>query len=140
MNQANETFGDELDQLIRLFKKIRANTDKEQFAYVDPAFFQNLDFIIRNYEMMKTNIPKEVLNQMGGPFQKILKEFIDQLKNELGEDEPLTEVKQEIVNDINEIDKLLRNPEMSENSIDELLDKRSELLKNNKNKDLPILD
>ncbi|MFW5706069.1 MAG: hypothetical protein ACOCX8_03615, partial [Bacteroidota bacterium] len=86
MSEANDSFEKDLDQLIRLFKKIKNKTEKEQFSEFDPALAQNLDFIISNYEMMKGNIPKEMLNQMGIPFQQLMRQFIDQMKMELGEE------------------------------------------------------
>ena len=112
MENANDSFEKDLEQLIRLFKKIKAKTDAGQFAHLDPAFMQNLDFMINNFEMFKHNIPKDMFEQMGFPIQKLLKEFINQLKNELGEDElietqELSKEKSELINDIEKIDMML---------------------------------
>jgi len=141
MDNSNDSFERDMDQLISLFKKIKAKTSDEQFSNLDPAFMQNLDFIINNYEMVKGNVPKEMFGQMGIPFQQMLKEFINQLKQELGEDFsdeiipetkdatiPNTE-KSELANDIEKIDLMLKNPGLSEEEIDALLDKRSDLIK-----------
>ena len=139
MDNSNNSFERDMDQLISLFKKIKAKATNEQFAHLDPAFMQNLDFIINNYEMVKGNIPKEMLGQMGIPFQQLLKEFIKQMKQELGEefsDEIVAETgagaiaspeKIEMASDIEKIDVMLKNPGLNAEEIDALLDQRSDL-------------
>ncbi len=146
MDNPNDSFENDLEQLIRLFKKIKTKTTSEQFAHLDPAFMQNLDFIISNYEMIKGNIPKEMLGQMGVPFQQVLRGFINQLKQELGEDfdndievvagtKTLEKTERtELANDIEKIDMMLKNPGLSEEDIDALLDKRSDLVKDKEQK------
>ena len=145
MDNSSDSFERDLDQLIRLFKKVKSRTSSEHFAHLDPAFMQNLDFIINNYEMVKGNIPKEMFGQMGIPFQQLLKEFIRQMKQELGEDfgdDILDETgsgkidnteKAELANDIEKIDLMLKNPGLSEEEIDALLDKRSDLIRDRDN-------
>ncbi len=148
MSNTNDSFENDLEQLIRLFKKIKDKTKVEQFSHLDPAFAQNLDFIISNYEMVKNNIPKDMFTQMGFPFQQMMKEFISHLKTELGEEfeeEELTEedevidtlpgqkqdVKSQALNfsdELRKIDELLKKPGMSEERINKLLDRRSMIL------------
>jgi hypothetical protein len=141
MDNNSDSFERDLDQLIRLFKKVKTKTASEHFAHLDPAFMQNLDFIINNYEMVKGNIPKEMFGQMGIPFQQLLKEFIKQMKQELGDDfgddivgetaieSSTNSEKAELANDIEKIDLTLKNPGLSEEEIDALLDKRSDLIR-----------
>jgi hypothetical protein len=150
MDNSSDSFERDLDQLIRLFKKVKAKTASEHFAHLDPAFMQNLDFIINNYEMVKGNIPREMFGQMGIPFQQLLREFIRQMKLELGEDfgedildeadgeKVVSAEKTELANDIEKIDLMLKNPGLSEEEIDALLDKRSDLIRNRDN-DLPSI-
>ena len=138
MEESNHSFEKDLEQLIKLFKKIRERTSTGEFAHLDPMFIQNLDFMINNYEMVKNSIPPEALDQMAAPFQAILRQFIDKLKQELGEDfdteEPdvpeLNEERKELLNDVQKIDMMLKNPGLSEEEINALLDKRSNLMKN----------
>lgn len=149
MSESNEEFEKDLEQLIRLFKKIKDKTKAEQFSHLDPAFAQNLDFIINNYEMVKNNIPKEMFTQMGLPFQQMMKEFINHLKAELGEDleeEELLREEEDIVEDSKEetpsddrmqpsqeiakIDAALKKPGLTDEQIDRLLDRRNALLNN----------
>ena len=151
MSDINNTFEKDLEQLIRLFKKIKNKTSANQFSHLDPAFAQNLDFIISNYEMVKNNIPKGMLSQMGLPFQQMMREFINHLKSELGDEfeefEDMEELNEEaetkseikateavektgdFMDEIKAIDARLQKPGLSEAEIDQLLDKRSSLLK-----------
>lgn len=151
MSDTNDSFKNDLEQLIRLFKKIKDKTRAEQFSHLDPAFAQNLDFIISNYEMVKNNIPKDMFNQMGLPFQQMMREFINHLKQELGEDygdddnleEELEDLSSETdieslksgeqvklaqQTDISKIDEQLKKPGLSEDEINKLLDYRNSLL------------
>lgn len=137
MSESSESFQKDLDQLIRLFKKMKEKSMENQFSHIDPVFTQNIDFIINNYEMVKNNVPVEMLNRMGFPFQQMLHQFIDQLKDELGEVEtPLEpmEVKAKLSTghseDISKIDLLLKKPGLTEEEINELLDHRNRLLNN----------
>jgi len=148
MSDTHDSFENDLEQLIRLFKKIKDKTKAEQFSHLDPAFAQNLDFIISNYEMVKNNIPKDMFTQMGLPFQQMMKEFISHLKTELGEEfeeeelmeeedviDAIPEQKQEaeshtlnISDELRKIDELLKKPGLSEEKINKLLDRRSMIL------------
>jgi wobble nucleotide-excising tRNase len=148
MSDTNDSFEKDLEQLIRLFKKIKDKSRAEQFSHLDPAFAQNLDFIISNYEMVKNNIPKEMLSQMGLPFHQMMLEFINHLKHELGEDfeeydgldeelanedlvsesSDIGEAGEDIANEIKAIDTRLQKPGLSEDEINNLLDKRHDLL------------
>ncbi len=148
MSDTSDSFEKDLEQLIRLFKKIKDKSRAEQFSHLDPAFAQNLDFIISNYEMVKNNIPKEMLSQMGLPFHQMMLEFINHLKHELGEDfeeydgldeelanedlvsesSDIGEGREDVANEIKAIDTRLQKPGLSEDEINNLLDKRHDLL------------
>jgi predicted DNA binding CopG/RHH family protein len=148
MSDTSDSFEKDLEQLIRLFKKIKDKSRAEQFSHLDPAFAQNLDFIISNYEMVKNNMPKELFSQMGLPFQQMMREFINHLKHELGEDfeeydgldeelanedlvsesSDIGEAGEDIANEIKAIDTRLQKPGLSEDEINNLLDKRHDLL------------
>jgi len=134
MSESSESFQKDLDQLIRLFKKMKEKSGQNQFSQIDPVFTQNIDFIINNYEMVKNNVPVDMLNRMGFPFQTMLHQFIDQLKEELGEDdlpvEEKTKLPVSLNEDITKIDILLKKPGLAEDEINELLDQRNRLLNN----------
>ncbi len=131
MDNNNETFRENLDELIELFKKIKKKSKDKYISDMDKSFLMNFDMIINNYEMIKNNVPEEVLNEMGEPIKKYISEMIEKMKAELGEDfkddiETVNEVI-EIENSIEQIDKLLENPNLSDNEINELLDKRKQI-------------
>jgi hypothetical protein len=137
MNQQPEDFEKDLDELIRLFKQIRERIKTDQFSHLDPHFTQNLDFIINNYEMMKHSIPKELISQMGPTLHQLMREFVSQLKSEFGEDlntgpeeEKASTEKVELFDDIRKIDERLKNPGLSDEEINKLLDRRNSLLGN----------
>ena len=127
----NNTFRENLDKLIELFKKIKEKSKDKYSDDMDKSFLMNFDMLINNYEMIKNNVPDEVLNEMGEPIKKYITEVIEKLKEELGEDfnddiETINEII-EIENSIEEIDKLLTNPKLTPKEIDDLLDKRQQV-------------
>jgi len=127
----NNTFRENLDKLIELFKKIKEKSKDKYSDDMDKSFLMNVDMLINNYEMIKNNVPDEVLNEMGEPIKKYITEVIEKLKEELGEDfnddiETINEII-EIENSIEEIDKLLTNPKLTPKEIDDLLDKRQQV-------------
>ena len=127
----NNSFRDNLDKLIELFKKIKDKSKDKYISDMDKSFLMNFDMLINNYEMIKNNVPDEVLNEMGEPIKKYIYEMIEKLKDELNEDykddiEAMKEIA-EIKNSIEEIDKRLTNPKLSTNEIDDLLDKRQQI-------------
>jgi hypothetical protein len=144
MNQPNESFQRDLEELIQLLKKIKANTNDPRFDHLDPILKQNIDFIINNYEMFKDNIPHEMLGQMGAPFQQMVRQFINVMKSEMGEElssptypaqPPKTLNRPHPAIDkidpherIRLIDEMLKRSDLSDEAVDMLLDERSQLL------------
>jgi len=148
----NNDFKKDLDQLIRIFKQMKNKSQEDHFSFLGPVFTQNLDFIINNYEMVRNQIPQDMLAQMGAPFQQMLHQFIEQMKNELGDDFYLDEeaddtpASQPIITppaakagapktteidftaEVAAIDKQLKSPGLTEAQIDALLDKRNYLI------------
>ncbi len=91
-----------------------------------------------------------MFSQIGIPFQKMLHEFIEQLKAELGEDldefeqkhfsnigsgEAITtgEDKKSLTDDIEKIDLMLKKPNLSEEELNVLLDQRNIIIKKHQN-------
>lgn len=141
MSQSNESFRRDLDELIRLFKKIKEKSGDDHFEQIDPMIKQHLDFMINNYEMVKNDMQVEMLNKMGFPIQQMLRQFIDMMKKDLGEDltteepavteeaSPTYESPTENPDDaIRRIDQLLQKTGLTEEQINDLLDKRNQLV------------
>lgn len=148
MSDFRKSFEEDLEKLIQLFKRIKDKSASQLFTDFDKTLVQNLDFMIKNYETFKNNIPVDFINQMGEPFQQMLKQMIEQLEEELGDDFLYTasqEPKQQIENEpvknipvasneaasndemIRQIDEMLKNPGLSESDINKLLDRRLKL-------------
>lgn len=123
MNEENPFIKD-LDKLIKLFKKFREKTMNEKIPGFDQSFFQSFDMIVNNYEMIKSQIPEDYMKQLGEPLRQMIQNIIEQLQDELGEE---IKTKPEVYNSILEIDKLLKDATLSNESIDQLLDKRTSI-------------
>lgn len=125
----NKSFRENLDNLIELFKKLREKSTQSEHKDLDPMLINNLDSLIRNYDMVKDSFPDEMLNKIGAPIQGIIEQAISQLKEQLGEDfvteTPVQEIKIESISDI---DAKLTKPDLTPQEIDALLDKRAKLL------------
>lgn len=135
-------FINEMDKLIKLFDKLKDNPRFKET--VDEQFIQNIDFLVNNYESMKNAIPGNFPDMLAAPYKDMISTMIQQLKDEFGDDifnEKEETEKEEITfpemnfenqklskeDQIKEIDNLLKNPELSEESINELLEKRLKL-------------
>lgn len=126
----NESFRDKLDTLIELFKKVREKSVDRDIPGIDQNFFQNFDFVLNNYEMIKDQLSDEMLEQFGAPIQTLIENLIAQLKEELGDDFHTEEPFKELAENLNDIDSLLQSTDLSNEEIDALLDKRANLLSN----------
>lgn len=133
MNNEERSFKENLDLLIKLFKKLRDKTPINEIPGIDKNMYQNFDLFLKNYEMMKDQISDDLLMNFGEPMKKMIADLIEQLKSELGEEEikDLSEDESENISemrhDIAQIDELLKNPGLTEEEVDKLLDERAKL-------------
>jgi len=108
-----------LDSVLELFqhfkeKMVGGNTT------VDRTFITNFNEIIRNYKIIREEIPDELVSKFGMPIQVMALQLVEQLKQELeGQRQDLQWHKFE-----QKIDDMLKNPNLSVAEIDDLLDKR----------------
>ena len=86
MSTSDSSFDENLDLLIKLLRKLKDKTDKDDIPGMPKMFFANFDFVINNYEMMKDHISDQLLNQFGEPIKQMVADMVDQLKEELGDD------------------------------------------------------
>ncbi len=130
-----KSFHENLDLLIRLFRKLKEKTSIDELSGIDKTFYQNFEYLLNNYENMKDQISKELLDKFGEPVKDMIAGLVNQLKNELGEEfdkekpEVQPEKKTETVRSIEEIDKLLKSQILPESEVNKLLDERSQLVK-----------
>ncbi|MBU1009913.1 MAG: hypothetical protein KKD74_07260, partial [Bacteroidetes bacterium] len=119
----------------RLFKKLVDKYPEGEQYGINKFQFEQLKLFLQNYEMMKDQLTLEMMGQLNEPMKQMLSMFLKQLREELGEEavEILPENQSIIlentseINDIERIDKLLANPDLSPEQIDKLLDERSRL-------------
>jgi L-lactate utilization protein LutC len=134
MSTSDRSFSENLDLLIKLLRKLKNKSHFEGMPGVPKMFVTNFDFFLQNYERMKDQITAQLLQQFGEPIKQMVADMVDQLKEELDED-LLTET--ETIPDspvitgqkrtVEEIDILLKNPALSQEEIDKLLDERHQL-------------
>lgn len=130
MNEDKQAFKRNLDELIKLFRKLKDKTTIENIPGVDKAMYQNFEVFLSSYDNMKDHITDDLYDQFGEPMRKMIADIVAQLKNELSEEDiiKLEETEEiEITRDIEKIDKLLKNPKLSSEEIDKLLDERSSI-------------
>lgn len=136
MGSEERSFNENLDLLIKLFKRLKEKTSLDEMHGIDKTFYQNFEYLLSNYENMRDQLSEELLDKFGEPVKGMIASLVEQLKAELGDDigdldldstdeEPLIEVP----DDIAKIDELLKNPKLSDEEINKLLDERSKLSK-----------
>ncbi len=131
----DEKFNRDLDELFRLFKKLVETQSLDDVPGVDGMMLKQFHFFFSNYENMKDQIGQQLQGQFGEPVKQMVSDLVKQLREQLGEDEytviedskPVIEVKSEDYT-IQDIDRMLSNPDLTEDQINELLDRRAELL------------
>ena len=120
----NNDFKNSLDELIEVFKRLK---DKEQFKTIlnNDTQLKNIEMLINNYDFIKNNIPDDILEDLGESIKELIIDLTKQLKQELNEID--AEENKEYFDDINMIDNILASNDLSEDKINELLDKRNSL-------------
>jgi ABC-type branched-subunit amino acid transport system ATPase component len=142
----NEEFKSDLDELFRLFNILMEKQSDafDEMPGVNKMMLQQFRMFFTNYETMKDQIAYQLEGQFGEPVHQMVKTLISQLKQELGEDalsgadntyeissgdDTLTEEKPVLnrAEEIAKIDERLKQPGLSQDEIDALLDRRSQL-------------
>ncbi len=135
----DEKFRQELDELFKLFNKLMAKSDMDNIPGVNKLMLQQFQMFFTNYETMKDDIAQQLQGQFGESVKDVVHQLVQQLKNELGDDELFDEASSSIdvhvtpvsepskSQTLEEIDELLKNPNLTAEEIDELLDRRMKL-------------
>jgi hypothetical protein len=136
MGSEERSFNENLDLLIKLFKRLKEKTSLDEIDGIDKTFYQNFDFLLSNYENMREQLSQELLDKFGEPVKAMIAGLVEQLKMELGDDigdldlkEDTTKEEIKIPGDVTRIDEMLRQPGLSDEEINKLLDERSKLAK-----------
>ena len=136
MGSEERSFNENLDLLIKLFKKLKERTSIDELQGIDKSFYQNFEFLLSNYENMREQLSEELLDKFGEPVKAMIANLVEQLKMELGDDagdagtaaDEKPEIK--IPDDLDKIDEMLKNADLSEEELNKLLDERSRIVKN----------
>lgn len=137
----DEKFKQELDELFRLFKKVMETRPMEEIPGVNQAMLQQFQFFFSNYENMKDQIAYQLQGQFGDSVKQMVRTLIQQLREEVGDDELLSASEEEpeetkplleisgtnVEEEMQKIDELLKNPNLTEEQVNELLDRRAML-------------
>jgi hypothetical protein len=79
--------------------------------------------------MIKNNVPPELIEEMGEPIKEMIAQMVNQLKQELGFDDINETTSVNLSDALEDIDKLLEDKSLSEEEMNNLLDKRANLKK-----------
>lgn len=146
-NEKNESLKKNLDELMRLFKKMKDKSIFDNISGVDPKFFKNFELFVNNYDMIKNNLSEELLSQFGDTIHQMIADTVKKLKEQLNEeyflDDDINENEKskdlstppELKNweeEINYIDNMLKRSNLIPAEVDRLLDRRNELIKKHK--------
>jgi hypothetical protein len=137
MSSEDRSFNENLDLLIKLFKKLKEKTSFDDLPGIDKTFYQNFEYLLGNYENMREQLSEELLDKFGEPVKAMIAGLVEQLKNELGDDIADMDLGDEpaakeipIPDSVSKIDEMLKTPNLSDEEINKLLDERSKILKN----------
>ncbi|MEE4257473.1 MAG: hypothetical protein V2I47_10580 [Bacteroidales bacterium] len=136
MSGEDRSFNENLDLLIKLFKRLKDKASFDDMPGIDKTFYQNFEYLLSNYENMRDQLSEELLSKFGEPVKGMIASLVEQLKMELGDDigdldlddEAKEEI--EIPDDIAKIDEMLKKQDLTDEEVNKLLDERSRLVKN----------
>lgn len=145
----NDELKNKVNELFRLFKKVMEKFPPDDVPGIDKAQLEQLKMYMSQYDMVKDNISVEMFSMMDSNMANhIIDMLIAKLREQLGDeaDEVETqnriedvEVKEKAFESlktgenyqtlIDAIDAQLKNPDLSDEEMDILLDKRQKLVK-----------
>ncbi len=144
----NEDLKKQIDELFRLFKKVMEKYPPDDVPGMDKAQLEQLKAYLTQYESVKDNFSVEMFSMMDNDMAKhFVGMLIKKLREQLGEDadidvEPENHIKEVEIKEkafeslqtgenyqslIDAIDAQLKNPNLSDEETDALLDKRQRL-------------
>lgn len=136
MGSEDKSFNENLDLLIKLFKKLKEKESFDDMPGIDKTFYRNFEYLLGNYENMREQLSEELLEKFGEPVKGMIASLVEQLKAELGDeiddldlDETPEKEEIQLPDDIAKIDELLKTGNLSDEEINKLLDERSKLAK-----------
>ncbi|MBO7468769.1 MAG: hypothetical protein J6T37_05330 [Bacteroidales bacterium] len=145
----NEELKKQIDELFRLFKKVMEKYPPDDVPGMDKDQVEQLKAYLTQYELIKDQFSVEMFSMMdSGMAQNFISILIKKLREQLGEDADIDDLPADHIKDvelkekafeslqtgenyqvlIEAIDSQLKNPDLSEEEMDALLDKRQKLI------------
>ncbi len=138
MSDSRRPFSELLSELIELYQQLR---EEENFEKPGIEVDGDVSYLLNHFDSIREAMDDEALDTLGEPVRDLLENLITELKKEMGEDEkpsepiamPSSLTETDILqDDIRKIDLQLKQKDLSNTQIDELLDKRSKLIERQK--------
>ena len=145
----NDELKNKMNELFRLFRKVMEKFPPDEVPGMDKAQLDQLKLYLSQYDVMKDNMSVEIYGMMDNEMTRgIIDMLIQKLRDQLGEDADEPELIENHIQDveikekafeslktgenyqalIDSIDTQLKNPDLSDEEIDTLLDKRQKLM------------
>ena len=144
----NEELKNQIDELFRLFRKVMEKYPPDDVPGMDKAQLEQLKAYLTQYESVKDQFSVEMFGLMDqGMAKQFISLLIKKLREQLGEDADIDELPDDHIKEvefkekafetlqtgenyqalIDAIDAQLKNPNLSDDEMDALLDKRQKL-------------
>ena len=151
----NEDLKKQIDELFRLFRKVMEKYPPDDVPGMDKAQMEQLKAYLTQYDSIKDQFSVEMFGMMdNGMARQFIAMLTKKLREQLGEDADIDEVPENHIQDveikekafeslqtgenyqslIDAIDAQLKNPDLTDDEMDTLLDKRQKLLSKMNNK------
>lgn len=145
----NDDLKKQIDELFRLFKKVMEKYPPDEVPGMDKAQLEQLKAYLTQYESVKDQFSFEMFSMMDNDMAKhFISMLINKLREQLGDDADIDEIPENHIKDveikekafeslqtgenyqtlIDAIDAQLKNPELTDEEMDTLLDKRQNLM------------
>ncbi|MCR5035864.1 MAG: hypothetical protein K6A73_00890 [Bacteroidales bacterium] len=145
----NDELKNKMNELFRLFRKVMEKFPPDDVPGMDKSQLDQLKMYLSQYDAMKDNMSMEIYGMMDNEMTRnIIDMLIKKLRDQLGEDADEPELIENHIQDveikekafeslqtgenyqalIDSIDTQLKNPNLTDDEIDTLLDKRQKLL------------
>lgn len=145
----NDDLKNKINELFRLFRKVMEKFPPDDVPGMDKAQLDQLKLYLSQYDAMKDNMSVEIYGMMDNEMTRnIIDMLIKKLRDQLGDEADEPELIENHIQDveikekafetlqtgenyqalIDSIDTQLKNPDLTDDEIDTLLDKRQKLL------------
>ena len=144
----NDDLKKQIDELFRLFRKVMEKYPPDEVPGMDKAQLEQLKAYLTQYDSIKDQFSVEMFGMMdNGMARQFISLLTNKLREQLGEDADIDDVVEDHIQDvevkekafeslqtgenyqtlIEAIDEQLKNPNLTEDEMDALLDKRQRL-------------